>query len=374
MNISIPKEIHPLETRVAVTPDTAGKLVKAGFTVRVEQNAGARASFIDADYQKAGAQIITDAQALWSEAGVLAKIGLPTAAEIGLLSAGSIYIGFLNPLADPSLTAALAARQVTAFSMELIPRTSRAQSMDALSSQASISGYKSVLLAANTLGKYLPMLTTAAGTVPPAKILIIGVGVAGLQAIATARRLGAVVEAFDIRPEVKEQVLSLGAKFVEAKVAVDSNAGGGYAKEVSEDTKKLLQDALAERVAASDIVITTAQVPGKKAPVLVTAAMVARMKPGAVVIDLAAEQGGNVEGSKPGQTVETGGVKIIGPANLPATLPTHASQLFSKNIQALVTLLVKDGKVAPDFSDDIVKGACVTHAGAVVNERVKALL
>ncbi|MBP9733863.1 MAG: NAD(P) transhydrogenase subunit alpha, partial [Candidatus Omnitrophica bacterium] len=286
MNISIPKEIHPLETRVAVTPDTAGKLVKAGFTVRVEQNAGARASFIDADYQKAGAQIITDAQALWSEAGILAKIGLPTAAEIGLLSAGSIYIGFLNPLADPSLSAALAARQVTAFSMELIPRTSRAQSMDALSSQASISGYKSVLLAANTLGKYLPMLTTAAGTVPPAKILIIGVGVAGLQAIATARRLGAVVEAFDIRPEVKEQVLSLGAKFVEAKVAVDSNAGGGYAKEVSEDTKKLLQDALAERVAASDIVITTAQVPGKKAPVLVTAAMVARMKPGAVVIDL----------------------------------------------------------------------------------------
>ncbi len=374
MNISIPKEIHPLETRVAVTPDTAGKLVKAGFTVRVEQNAGARASFIDADYQKAGAQIITDAQALWSEAGILAKIGLPTAAEIGLLSAGSIYIGFLNPLADPSLSAALAARQVTAFSMELIPRTSRAQSMDALSSQASISGYKSVLLAANTLGKYLPMLTTAAGTVPPAKILIIGVGVAGLQAIATARRLGAVVEAFDIRPEVKEQVLSLGAKFVEAKVAVDSNAGGGYAKEVSEDTKKLLQDALAERVAASDIVITTAQVPGRKAPVLVTAAMVARMKPGAVVIDLAAEQGGNVEGSKPGQTVETGGVKIIGPANLPATLPTHASQLFSKNIQALVTLLVKDGKVAPDFSDDIVKGACVTHAGAVVNERVKALL
>lgn len=374
MNISIPKEIHPLETRVAVTPDTAGKLVKAGFTVRVEQNAGARASFIDADYQKAGAEIVPDAQALWSGAGILAKIGLPTAAEISLLSAGSIYIGFLNPLADPSLSAALAARQVTAFSMELIPRTSRAQSMDALSSQASISGYKSVLLAANTLGKYLPMLTTAAGTVPPAKILIIGVGVAGLQAIATARRLGAVVEAFDIRPEVKEQVLSLGAKFVEAKVAVDSNAGGGYAKEVSEDTKKLLQDALAERVAASDIVITTAQVPGKKAPVLVTAAMVARMKPGAVVIDLAAEQGGNVEGSKPGQTVEIGGVKIIGPANLPATLPTHASQLFSKNIQALVTLLVKDGKVAPDFSDDIVKGACVTHAGAVVNERVKALL
>lgn len=374
MKISIPKELHPLETRVAVTPDVAAKLIKSGSSVRVQKGAGDRAFYSDEDYRKAGAEIVDTAADLWSGAEVLAKIGLPSAAEIGLLPASSLYIGFLNPLADPSLSAALAARQVTALSVELIPRTSRAQSMDALSSQASIAGYKAVLLAASTLGKYFPMLTTAAGTVPPAKVLVIGVGVAGLQAIATARRLGAVVEAFDIRPEVKEQVQSLGAKFVEAKVAVDASAGGGYAKEVSEDTKRLLQEALAERVAASDIVITTAQVPGKKAPVLVSAAMVSRMKPGAVIVDMAAEQGGNVEGSKPGETVDAAGVRILGPVNLPATLPQHASQLFAKNIQALIALLTKDGKLQLDFADDIVKGACVAHGGAVVHERVRALL
>lgn len=374
MKISIPKENHPAETRVAVTPDVAAKLIKAGYSVHVERGAGLRSSFPDADYEKAGAQIVPDAEALWSGAEVLAKIGLPEKREIGRLPAGSVYIGFLNPLADPSLAAALAERKVTAFSMELVPRTSRAQSMDALSSQASIAGYKAVLLGASTLGKYLPMLTTAAGTVPPAKVLVIGVGVAGLQAIATARRLGAAVEAFDIRPEVKEQVQSLGAKFVEARVAVDASAGGGYAKEVSEDTKRLLQEALAERVAASDLVITTAQVPGKKAPVLVTRAMVGRMKPGAVVVDMAAEQGGNVEGSRPGETVDAEGVRILGPVNLPATMPQHASQLFAKNLQALLALLVKDSRLNLDFNDDIVKLACVAHGGAVVNERVKGLL
>ena len=374
MKISIPKELHPLETRVALTPDVVTKLIKAGFGVRIESGAGLKSAYPDADYAKAGAEIVDTAEKLWSGSEVLAKIGLPSRAEIDRLPAASLYIGFLSPLADPSLSAALASRQVTAFSMELIPRTSRAQSMDALSSQASIAGYKSVLLGASTLGKYFPMLTTAAGTVPPAKVLVIGVGVAGLQAIATARRLGAMVEAFDIRPEVKEQVQSLGAKFVEVKVAVDASAGGGYAKEVSEDTKRLLQEALAERVAASDVVITTAQVPGKKAPVLVSAAMVARMKPGAVIVDMAAEQGGNVEGSKPGETVDVNGVRILGPVNLPATLPQHASQLFAKNIQALLTLLMKDGKLHLDFADDIVKGACVAHGGQVVNERVKVLL
>lgn len=374
MNISVPKETTPSENRVALVPETVAKLVKAGFTVRVERGAGERAYFSDADYEKAGAKIVGDAPALYREADILVKIGVPTLDQIALVKSEAVYIGFLNPLAQPELCKALAGRGGSAFSMELIPRTSRAQGMDALSSQASIAGYKSVVVAASELGKYFPMLTTAAGTIPPAKVLVIGVGVAGLQAIATARRLGAVVEAYDIRPEVKEQVQSLGAKFVEAKLDVDARAEGGYAKEIGDDAKRKLQEALADHVSQSDAVITTAQVPGKKAPVLVTRAMVERMKPGAVVVDLAAEQGGNVEGSKPGQTVDLGGVRIIGPVNLPATMPTHASQLFSRNILALVQLLTKEGKLNLDFSDDIVKGACVAHGGEIKNERVKAAL
>lgn len=374
MNISILKETNPSETRVALTPETAAKLAKAGFTVRVERGAGEKAFFSDIDFEKAGAELVADAKTLLSGADVLVKIGVPTAAEITLVRSGTVYIGFLNPLAQPELSKALADRGAAAFSMELIPRTSRAQSMDALSSQASIAGYKAVLVAASELGKYLPMLTTAAGTIPPAKVLVIGVGVAGLQAIATARRLGAVVEAYDIRPEVKEQVQSLGAKFVEAKLDVDARAEGGYAKEIGEDAKRKLQEALAHHVSQSDAVITTAQVPGKKAPVLVTHAMVARMKPGAVVVDLAAEQGGNVEGSKPGVTVETCGVRIFGPVNLPASMPTHASQLFSRNVLSLVQLLTKDGKLNLNFDDDIVKGACVAHEGVLKNDRVKAAL
>jgi NAD(P) transhydrogenase subunit alpha len=370
MIIGIPKESGAGETRVAVIPETVAKLVKAGFQVTVEQGAGAKAFFKDADYQKAGATVAADVYA----SDIVVKVAVPSAAEIARLKSGSVYIGFLNPLADPSVSAELAKKGVTAFSMELIPRTSRAQSMDALSSQASIGGYKAVLTAAMSLGKYFPMLTTAAGTVPPAKVLVIGVGVAGLQAIATARRLGAVVSAFDIRPEVKEQVQSLGAKFIEAKVEVDANAAGGYAKEVSEDTKKKLQEALAETVAVSDIVITTAQVPGKKAPVLVTKDVFARMRAGSVVVDMAAEQGGNVEGSKPGETVDLNGVRLVGPVNLPATMPVHASQLYSRNILSLLGLLVKEGKLNLDFNDDILKGACVAHAGQVVNERVKGLL
>lgn len=373
MIIGVLKETKAGENRVALVPETVAKLIKAGHQIKIERGAGVKAAFPDADYEKAGASL-GSADDVFSAAEVLVKIGLPSADEINKVKSNSVYLGFLNPLADPSLSAALAKRNVTAFSMELIPRTSRAQSMDALSSQASIGGYKAVLTAAMNLGKYLPMLTTAAGTVPPSKVLVIGVGVAGLQAIATARRLGATVSAFDIRPEVKEQVQSLGAKFVEAKVEVDARAEGGYAKEVSEDTKKKLQEALAETVAVSDIVITTAQVPGKKAPVLVTRDMVARMKPGSIVVDMAAEQGGNVEGSKPGETVDANGVRIMGPVNLPATLPVHASQLYSKNILNLLGILVKDGKLNLDFNDDILKGACVSHGGQIVNERVKGLL
>lgn len=370
MIIGIPKESNVGETRVAVVPETVAKLVKAGFQVAVEKGAGTQAFFPDADYEKAGASLVSDAYS----SDIVVKVAVPSAAETARLKSGAVYIGFLNPLADPSISVAMAQKGVTAFSMELIPRTSRAQSMDALSSQANVGGYKAVLTAAAAIGKYLPMLTTAAGTVPPAKALVIGVGVAGLQAIATARRLGAVVSAFDIRPEVKEQVQSLGAKFVEAKVEVDAKAEGGYAKEVSEDTKKKLQEALAETVAVSDIVITTAQVPGKKAPVLVTRDVVARMRPGSVVVDMAAEQGGNVEGSKPGETVNLNGVRIMGPVNLPATMPTHASQLYSRNVLSFLGLLVKEGKLNLDFNDDILKGACVAHGGQVVNERVKGLL
>lgn len=374
MIIGVPKEIQAGENRVALVPETVGKLVKSGFKVTVERGAGAKAFFPDADYEKAGASL-SSADEILSSSDILIKVTAPSPAEIGKLKQNAVYVSFLNPLADPSISAELAKRGVTAFSMELVPRTSRAQSMDALSSQANIGGYKAVLNAAIAIGKYFPMLTTAAGTVPPAKVLVIGVGVAGLQAIATARRLGAVVSAFDIRPEVKEQVQSLGAKFVEAKVEVDAKAEGGYAKEVSEDTKKKLQEALAETVAVSDVVITTAQVPGKKAPVLVTGAMVSRMRPGSIIVDMAAEQGGNVEGSKAGETVVTGGVSILGPVNLPSTMPVHASQLYSKNILNLLTLLVtKEGKLNLDFNDDIIKGACVAHGGQVVNERVKGLL
>lgn len=374
MIIGVPKETNAGENRVALVPETVVKLIKAGHKVSVERGAGAKAYFTDADYEKAGASL-SSADEIFASSEIIAKVTAPSAAEIAKLKQSAVYISFLNPLADPSISAEIAKRGVTALSMELIPRTSRAQSMDALSSQANIGGYKSVLLASTTIGKYLPMLTTAAGTVQPAKVLVIGVGVAGLQAIATARRLGAVVSAFDIRPEVKEQVQSLGAKFVEAKIEVDAKAEGGYAKEVSEDTKKKLQEALAESVAASDVVITTAQVPGKKAPVLVTKDMVAKMRPGSVVVDMAAEQGGNVEGSKPGETVVTNGVSIMGPVNLPSTLPVHASQLYSRNIFNLLGLLVsKEGKLNLDFNDDIIKGACVTHGGQVVNERVKGLL
>jgi len=374
MIIGVPKEMQAGENRVALVPETAAKLVKAGFTVRVERGAGVKAHFNDSDYEKAGAVIAPSAEDVFASSEIIVKVGIPSAAEIARLKQGSVYISFLNPLAEPSLSAELAKRGATAFSMELIPRTSRAQSMDALSSQANIGGYKAVLTATMAIGKYFPMLTTAAGTVPPAKVLVIGVGVAGLQAIATSRRLGAVVSAFDIRPEVKEQVQSLGAKFVEAKVDVDAKADGGYAKEVNEETKRKLQEALAETVAVSDVVITTAQVPGKKAPVLVTRDMVARMKPGSVIVDMASEQGGNVEGSKPGEIVISGGVSIIGPVNLPSSLPVHASQLYSRNILSLLGLLVKDGKLNLDFNDDILKGACVAHGGQVVNERVKGLL
>lgn len=379
MRIAVAKEIEVGERRVALNPDTVARLVKQGLEVWVETGAGERSFFDDAAYAAAGATIISDPGQLWGETDVLLKVSPPQEredgrSEIELLREGAVLISFLNPLGNPAVAQQLANRQITALSMELIPRTTRAQSMDALSSQASLAGYKAVLIAAAALPKYFPMLTTAAGTIAPAKVFIMGAGVAGLQAIATARRLGAVVEAFDIRPAVKEEVQSLGAKFVEIKLDEETTAQGGYAKEISEASKQRTQEVLAEHVKNSDVVITTAQVPGKKAPLLVTAEMVAQMKPGSVIVDLAAEQGGNCACTDPGRDIVWNGVTIIGPINLPSSMPVHASQLYAKNLSSLLQLLIKDKALQVDFTDDIIDAACITHAGEIRNSRVKDAL
>ncbi|MEB3233365.1 MAG: Re/Si-specific NAD(P)(+) transhydrogenase subunit alpha [Leptolyngbyaceae bacterium] len=380
MKIAVAKETDTGERRVALTPDVVARLVKQGLNVSVEAGAGEKSFFSDEEYEAAGASIVAGAEAAWGDADLILKVQPPARLENGgleldWLKAGQTLISFLNPLAEPERVQAIAQKNVTAFSMELIPRTTRAQSMDALSSQASLAGYKAVLLAAAELPKFFPMLTTAAGTIRPAKVFIMGAGVAGLQAIATARRLGAVVEAFDIRPEVKEQVLSLGAKFVEVALEEDTAGGGGYAKELSEEAKAKSRELVASHVSNADAVITTAQVPGKKAPLLVTAEMVSSMKPGSVIVDLAAGQGGNCAYTEAGRTVNHHGVTIIGPENLPASVPVHASQMYAKNLQALLQLLVsKEGELNLNFEDDIISDACLTHAGEIRNERVKSAL
>ncbi|MDY6806746.1 MAG: Re/Si-specific NAD(P)(+) transhydrogenase subunit alpha [Cyanobacteriota bacterium] len=375
MKIAIAKESHVNERRVALIPDVVAKLVKQGLEIEVEAGAGERAFYSDKAYEEAGAKIVADTGALWREADVLLKVGALQDWEIEQLREGSILIGFLNPLGNPAIVGRLAEKKVTAFSMETIPRTSRAQVMDALSSQANIGGYKAALIAATAMPKFFPMLTTAAGTIRPAKVLVMGAGVAGLQAIATCRRLGAVVEAFDIRPEVKEQVESLGAKFVDVTLKEDTVAEGGYAKEISEESKQRTREVLSDRVAASDVVITTAQVPGKKAPVLVTKAMLDGMKPGSLVVDLAAEQGGNCEGTEAGKDIVYNGVTIIGPVNLPSTMPIHASELYAKNISALLKLMInKENQLELNFEDEIVAGACVASMGEIRNQRVRDAL
>jgi NAD(P) transhydrogenase subunit alpha len=379
MRIAVAKEIEVCERRVALIPDTVARLVKKGLEVWVESGAGERSFFTDADYEAAGAVIIQDGDRLWSEAEILLKVSPPQEredgrSEIDLLKPGAILIGFLNPLGNPEIAKHLAERQVTALSMELIPRTTRAQSMDALSSQASIAGYKAALIAAAALPKYFPMLTTAAGTIAPAKVFIMGAGVAGLQAIATTRRLGAIVEAFDIRPAVKEEVQSLGAKFVEVQLEEETATSGGYAKEISEASKQRTQEVVTAHVKTADVVITTAQVPGRKAPLLVTEEMVSQMKPGAVIVDLAAEQGGNCACTAPGKDIVHNGVTIIGPINLPSSMPVHASQLYAKNLTSLMQLLIKDGQLQVDFADDIIDAACITHGGEIRNPRIKEAL
>lgn len=375
MKLVVAREIEVGENRVALNPDTVSRLVKQGFHVLVESGAGERSYFADSAYASAGAELVADVERLWGEADILLKVSPPKdredgRSEVSLLKEGAILISFLNPLGDPHNIKRLADRRVTAFSMEMIPRSSRAQSMDALSSQASLAGYKAALIAATAAPRFFPMLTTAAGTIAPAKVFVMGAGVAGLQAIATARRLGAIVEAFDIRPAVKEEVQSLGAKFVEVALEEETVAEGGYAKEISEAAKARSREVLTQHVAQSDVVITTAQVPGRKAPILITEEMVSQMKPGSVIVDIAAEQGGNCECTDPGRDVVHHGVTILGPLNLASSMPIHASQTYAKNLATLVNHLAPKGELTLDFEDDIIDAACVTYDGQIRSGRV----
>lgn len=362
MKLAIPKETVADERRVALTPDAVAGLVKLKLDVLVEAGAGAGAFFADADYEKAGAQIVADALAAGD---IIAKLNKPTPGEIERLRPGSVLVSFLYAATNPDLVQRLVAGKVTALAMDAVPRISRAQGMDALSSQAGVAGYKAVLVAAERLPKFLPMMTTAAGTIRPAKVLVLGAGVAGLQAIATAKRLGAVVWAYDVRAAVKEQIESLGAKFLELEIGTkDAEGAGGYAKELSAEAKQKQQEQLGLKTREFDVVITTALIPGRPAPRLITKETVAGMRPGSVIVDLAAETGGNCELTEPGQVVVKHGVTICGHTNLPATMPVHASQLYAKNVTELLKLLVtKEGTLNLDFNDEIIKGACVTHDG-----------
>jgi NAD(P) transhydrogenase subunit alpha len=364
MKVGVAKESAPGETRVAVVPDTARRLTGDGVDVIVEHLAGEAATFADAAYEEAGA-VVVPAEALYREADVVCKVRKPSGEELGQLREGQALIALLQPLTDPELLEELARRGVTAFSMDAIPRVTRAQPMDALSSQSTVSGYKAALLAAEHLGKFFPMLTTAAGTIPPAKVLVLGAGVAGLQAIATARRLGAVVSAFDVRPVVKEQVESLGATFLELDVE-GAEGVGGYAVALAEDQHAREQELIARHAAESDAVITTALVPGRPAPELITEEGVRGMRTGSVIVDLAAEAGGNCAATHPGETIVSDGVTIVGLTNVPATMPVHASQMYSRNVQAFLSLLVEDGELKLDFEDEIVRGTCVAHGGRVM--------
>src|SRR5262245_55684184 len=375
MKVAVPRERAPGERRVALTPDAVAALVKSGTEVLVEAGAGEGAFHADAAFEQAGARIATGPGAVYTGADVVLKVQKPTSDEVEQMREGSVLVSFLQALTSPDLVQRLAARRITSFGMEGIPRISRAQKMDALSSQANIAGYKAVLIAAESLAKFFPMLMTAAGTVFAARILVIGAGVAGLQAIATARRLGAQVWGYDVRPVVKEQVESLGAKFLEFDLGVaDAEDKGGYAKALSADAARRQQEMLGEKTKDFDVVVTTALVPGRTAPRLVTKETVAGMRPGSVIVDLAAEAGGNCELTEPDRVVVKHGVTIHGPTNLPATVPVHASQLYARNVTELLAELVKDRALKLDFEDEIVKGACVTHGGAIVSDAVKASL
>jgi proton-translocating NAD(P)+ transhydrogenase subunit alpha len=372
MRIGVPKETTDGERRVALVPEVVKRLTGQDHEVLVQRDAGTEALIPDVAYEEAGAKLVDDPAAVFGT-DLVVKVAAPNAEETGRLGSDTVLIGFLGPLTNGEGIRAIAATGATSFAMEAIPRISRAQSMDALSSQANIGGYKAVLIAATEIGRYFPMLMTAAGTIRPATVLVLGAGVAGLQAIATARRLGAVVQGFDVRAAVKEQVESLGATFLEFDLGGDLEGAGGYAKELTPEQQQRQQELMAEAIGKVDVVITTAAVPGRRAPVLVTEEAVKLMKPGSVIVDLAAESGGNCELTEPGETVIRHDVKIIGPLNVPSTMAEHASQLYARNIQSLLGLMITDeGQLALDFDDEVIAGACITRGGEIVHEGARA--
>jgi H+-translocating NAD(P) transhydrogenase subunit alpha len=369
MIVSVPKENVAGERRVALVPELVSRLAKAGLEILVQSGAGQAAGFLDSSYLEKGARV---EPAAFAAADIVLKVQPPTIEEIAAIKEGATLIGFLQPYSNRANIQALAERRITAFAMELMPRITRAQSMDALSAMSTVAGYKAVLMAANRLPKLFPLLMTAAGTITPARVFIIGAGVAGLQAIGTAKRLGAVVEAYDTRPAVKEQVESLGAKFVELALETkDAEAQTGYAKAQAEEFYQRQRQLMQTCVAAADVVITTALVPGQRAPILITEEMVQGMRPGSILIDLAAEQGGNCALTEPGQEIERHAVVIIGPVNLPATVPFHASQMYARNVTSFLLHLLKDGRLHLDLSDELTRGPLVTHQGEIVHEAVK---
>jgi len=373
MKIGVLKETEAGETRVALVPETVGRLVKAGQQVVIQKDAGLASSFSDATYEAVGATVAPDAASLLSQVDLVVKVQKPSPDEIRGMREGEALVTFIQPVLNPALVRLMVEKKVTSFSMDAVPRISRAQVMDALSSMSTVAGYKAVLLSAVKQGRFFPMLTTAAGTIAPARCVVLGAGVAGLQAIATARRLGAVVEAFDVRPAVKEQVESLGAKFIEAELKAGAEDAGGYAKAQSEDEAQRTRDTLRKPIKDADVVISTALIPGKPAPLLISSDMVAEMKPGSVIIDLAAEMGGNCQLTKAGEDVSSpNGVIISGVLNLPASMPIHASQMYSRNMLSLLNLLIKDGNLNLDFNDEIIKGACITHNGEILHGPSKA--
>ena len=369
MIVGIPKEILEGEKRVAATPQTVKDLMKCDLEVHVQASAGNTSHYLDKDYEEVGAKIISDAATILTQSDLVIKVATATSDEVELLKEGSAYISLIQTTRDIDIVKKLTHKKISAFSMHLIPRTTLAQSMDALSSQANVAGYKAVLIGAMHLPVYMPLLMTAAGTIPPAKVLILGAGVAGLQAIATAKRLGAQVEVFDVRPEVKEQVESLGAKFVEVESSEDDGVGeGGYAKETSDEYKEKQQVLMKEHIVKSDLVITTALIPGKAAPILISKDMVDAMKKGSVVVDLAAENGGNCEYTKAGEVINQNEIIIDGTLNLPSSMQVHSSQLYAKNISTFISHMMKEGNLNIDLDDEIISGSMFTHQGKITHE------
>ena len=375
MKISIPKETIQDESRVAATPQSVKELIKAGYKVSIETGAGTSSFITDDNFKKAGANIVNSTKELFKDSDIIIKVAAPTSDEIELMPKDSILVSFFQPTIELEKVKSISNKNITGLSMHLVPRTTLAQKMDALSSQANIAGYKAVLMGSSHMNVYMPLLMTAAGTIRPAKVLILGAGVAGLQAIATAKRLGAQVEAFDVRPEVKEQVESLGAKFVEVSSEFDDGVGeGGYAKETSDEYKKKQQELIKEHISKADMVVTTALIPGRKAPILIGKDVVELMKPGSVIMDLAAENGGNCEVTEKDKIITHNDVIVDGTSNIPATMPVHASELYAKNISALVLYMTKENNLNFDMDDEIISGSTFTHQGTITHEPTRNLL